>query len=147
MEITSSGIDASGKLLRQYTADGDNINPPLTFSQIPDQTASLVLIVEDPDAPNGTFTHWIVYDMSPGTMQIVDGNMPLTGKCAINDFGNAKYDGPAPPSGMHRYFFKLYALDTTLNLAEGAKKQDVLDAMEGHIIETAEIVGTYASNQ
>lgn len=143
MEITSSGIDASGKILRQYTADGDNINPPLTFSQIPDNTASLVLIVEDPDAPNGTFTHWIVYGMSPATMQIVDGAMPMTGKCGINDFGNMKYDGPAPPSGTHRYFFKLYALDTELNLSDVPRRKDILAAMEGHIIEKAEIMGTY----
>lgn len=144
MEVTSSGIDAAGKILPQYTADGNNINPPLTFSQVPDKTASLTLMVEDPDAPNGTFTHWIVYDMSPATMQILDGSMPLTGTAGTNDFGNKRYDGPAPPSGTHRYVFTLYALDKSLGLPEGATKAEIQAAMDGHIIETAQITGSYS---
>jgi len=144
MNITSSGIDANGQLLSKYTCDGDNVNPPLTFSQIPEGTESLVLIMEDVDAPHGIFTHWIVYDMSPATLQIVEKSMPPTGKAGINDFGNVGYGGACPPSGQHRYYFRLYALDDMLDLPAGASKHEILAAMDAKsVLEQTEIVGTY----
>lgn len=143
MEITSSGIDAQGKLLPKYTVDGDKCNPPLTFSQVPTQAASLVLILDDPDAPNGTFTHWILYDMSPATLQILENALPMTGKVGTNSGGNADYYPPAPPSGVHRYTFTLFALDSLLHLPAAASKQDVLAAMKGHVLDQAELIGTY----
>jgi Raf kinase inhibitor-like YbhB/YbcL family protein len=143
MEITSSGVDANGKLLQKYTPDGDNCNPPLTFSQVPTDAASLVLLMDDPDAPNGVFTHWVLYDMSPSTLQILEASMPLTGKVGANSYGNQKYDGPAPPSGTHRYVFTLYALNTMLELPDGANKQEILQAMNGHILDHAELTSTY----
>ncbi len=144
MEITSSGVDANGKILPKYTADGDNCNPPLTFSQIPTDAASLALVLDDPDAPSGIFTHWLLYDMSPATLQIVEASAPLTGKAGTNSFGDQKYDGPAPPSGTHRYVFTLYALDTMLDLPDGADRKALLQAMDGHIVDHAELISTYS---
>ena len=144
MEITSSGVDANGKILPKYTADGNNCNPPLTLSQVSTGAASLALIMDDPDAPNGIFTHWLLYDMSPATLQIVEASDPLTGKTGTNNFGHQKYDGPAPPSGTHRYVFTLYALDTMLDLPEGADRKTLLQAMDGHIVGHAELVSTYS---
>jgi hypothetical protein len=144
MNITSSAIDAQGQILPKYTCDGDNVNPPLTFSQIPDGTQSLTLIMEDIDAPHGIFTHWIIYDMSPATLQIVEKNMPPTGITGINDFGNIGYGGACPPSGTHRYYFRLYALDSMLGLSEGASKHEVMEAINAaHVLEEAELLGTY----
>src|SRR2546430_9088293 len=102
-----------------------------------------MLIVEDPDAPNGTFPHWMLYDMSPATLAIIETQGPLTGKKGMNDAGGVGCTGPCPPSGTHRYFFKLFALDTMLNLPEGSPKQTLLQAMDGHVIESAELKGSY----
>jgi Raf kinase inhibitor-like YbhB/YbcL family protein len=144
MKISSSAVQASGQLLPQYTCDGENQNPPLTFSEVPVEAKSLVLILEDPDAPGGTFTHWLLYDMSPATLQIPDGAPPMTGNAGTNDFGGVGYGGPCPPSGTHRYYFRLYALDITLGLPQGASRQQLQTAMEGHVMAAAELMGTYA---
>jgi Raf kinase inhibitor-like YbhB/YbcL family protein len=148
MNITSNAIQANDEILPEYTCDGKNISPSLTFSEIPDGAKSLMLMLKDPDAPNGIFTHWMLYDLSPATLQLVEGQPALTGKTGTNDFGNQGYGGPCPPAGMqHRYFFRLYALDTTLDLPEGATRQTVLDAMAGHEIASAELMGTYTKVQ
>jgi Raf kinase inhibitor-like YbhB/YbcL family protein len=144
MTITSEAVQADGAILARYACEGDNVSPPLTFSDIPEGAQSLTLILEDPDAPNGTFTHWLLYDMSPATLQIVETTLPATGTSGLNDFGLVAYGGPCPPPGStHHYAFKLYALDTLLELPERVTRDEVLQAMEGHIIESAALTGTY----
>jgi Raf kinase inhibitor-like YbhB/YbcL family protein len=143
MTITSTAIDGKGKVMPQYTCDGKDINPPLTFSEIPVESQSLALVMDDPDAPGGIFTHWLLYDMSPATLQITENHMPLTGKAGTNSFGKVGYGGPCPPSGTHRYFFTLYALNTVLDLPEGATKEALVQAMDGHVLAQCELVGTY----
>lgn len=151
MQITSTDFQNQEPIPEKFSRDGENINPSLTFSQIPENAASLALVVEDPDAPNGIFTHWILYNMSPGTLQIPEAELPLSGLQGTNDYDEETYGGPQPPSGTHRYFFKLFALDTMLDLVdedEGMKvdRQTLYAAMEGHVLETAEIVGTYSAS-
>lgn len=144
MKITSSAFQPSTAIPAKYTCDGENINPPLTFSQVPKEAQSLVLIVDDPDAPVGTFTHWVLYNMPSATIQVLENQVPKNTMQGKASFGNTEYGGPCPPSGTHRYFFKLYALDKMLELPQGATKKEVEEAMEGHIIESAEIVGLYS---
>lgn len=144
MTIGTTAINGKGFLLPQYTCDGENISPPLTFSELPVEAKSLVMIMEDPDAPGGIFTHWLLYDMSPGVLQITENGMPMTGKAGTNGFGNAGYGGACPPSGAHRYYFKLFALDKMLDLPEGVSRQALEAAMEGHVLEMAQIMGRYA---
>jgi Raf kinase inhibitor-like YbhB/YbcL family protein len=144
MTITSEAVMADGTVAEAYTCDGANISPPLTFSDIPDGTQSLALIVDDPDAPGGIFTHWLYFDMSPATLQIVENSKPMTGTAGINSFGTLDYAGPCPPAGTHRYFFKLYALDAMLELPEGVSREELLQSVEQHTIEQAGLVGTYA---
>jgi len=144
MTIGTTAIDGKGFLLPQYTCDGEGVSPPLTFSEVPMETKSLALIMDDPDAPNGTFTHWLLYDMSPGVLQITENTPPMTGKSGTNDFGKTGYGGACPPAGTHRYYFKLFALDSALDLPEGASRQALETAMSGHVLETAEVMGQYA---
>ena len=147
MTITSSAIQANGNILPQYTADGANMSPPLTFSEIPIEAKSLVLIVDDPDAPSGTFTHWLLFDMPPSIMAITENENPQLGKAGTNDFGDVGYGGPQPPSGTHRYYFRLFALDTMLDLPQGVEREEVEQAMDGHVLESAELVGLYAKSE
>ena len=147
MTITSEAVMADGTIARQYTCDGANISPPLTFSDIPEGTESLALVVDDPDAPNGVFTHWMYFDMSPATLQIVENDKPLTGRAGLNSFGTTDYGGPCPPDGSHRYFFKLYAMDATLDLPEGVSREELLQAVAEHQIDAAELMGTYARTE
>lgn len=140
MKITSV-FGNNGKIPSKYTADGDDINPPLEISEIPENAESLVLIIDDPDAPVGTWDHWIVFNI-PSTTTIQEDSIPgIQGK---NSWGRTNYGGPSPPSGTHRYFFKLYALDTQLNLPEGATKNQVLGAMQNHILDQAQLIGLYS---
>jgi len=125
---------------RKFSYHADNLSPTLIIEGVPEGAESLVLIVDDPDAPMGTWVHWVVFDI-PVTSRIEEGTVP--GRQGITDFGTMNYGGPAPPSGTHRYFFKLYALDTKLGLKEGIKKSALEKAMEGHILEEAELVGLY----
>lgn len=147
MQITSSDFQDMEPLPERFSRDGENINPSLTFSEIPPEAESLALIVDDPDAPTGTFTHWILYNMSPATLQIVEGELPVSGIQGFSDYGEDSYGGPQPPSGTHRYFFKLFALDKMLEFEEGiAVNRAAIDAaMEGHIIDQAHITGTYSA--
>jgi len=140
MKITSPAFKHNEMIPRKYTCQGDDINPPLNLEGIPANTKSLVLIVDDPDAPMGTWVHWVVFDI-PVVGSIIEDSIP--GKQGYNDFGRNNYGGPCPPSGTHRYFFKLYALDTILNLKEGIKKQDLEKVMVGHILDEDEIIGLY----
>lgn len=146
MTITSTAFQESDYIPVEYGYDGRNVNPPLTFSEVPPEAKSLVLIVEDPDAPSGTFTHWILYDISPATLQIMEGELPIGAKQAMNDYEAVEYGGPRPPDGTHRYFFKLFALDTTLDETQPEdRRDDVYAAMDGHIIDQAELVGLFSA--
>ncbi len=140
MKITSSVFEHNKSIPEKYTCEGKDINPPLQISDVPEGTKSLALIVDDPDAPGGTFVHWVAFDI-PVTNQIAEKSIP--GKQGANDFGRKNYGGPCPPSGTHRYFFKIYALDTTLNLAEGITKSGLEKAMQGHILASTELIGLY----
>lgn len=145
MQITSSAFQDNDPLPAKYTVDGDNVNPPLTFSEVPASAKSLALVLEDPDSPSGMFAHWIVYDIAPATLQIMEGALPINAVEGKNDHGEKDYYGPAPPSGTHRYVFKLFALDTTLDQPPDEETREVLyGAMHGHILESASITGTYS---
>jgi hypothetical protein len=130
----------NGYIPAKYTCDGENVNPPLNIRGFPKETKSLVLIVDDPDAPMGTWDHWVVWNISPRET-IKENTVP--GTEGLNDFRKHSYGGPCPPSGTHRYFFKVYALDTMLELSPNSKKRDVEKAMIGHMLSKGEIVGLY----
>jgi Raf kinase inhibitor-like YbhB/YbcL family protein len=135
-----------------YTCDGKDISPPLSWSEPPEGTNSLVLIVDDPDAPDRTFVHWVLYNLPPTIRQLPEGlphqpELTLGGIQGKNDFDRYGYGGPCPPSGTHRYFFKLYALDTELDLEPGATKAEVIKAMAGRILADAELIGRYSRNR
>lgn len=142
MKLTSPAFTHNGVIPSEYTCDGNDLSPPLVISDVPANAKSLALIMDDPDAPVGTWDHWVVFDISPSTTQIPKGTEPQ-GTAGRNSWGRKGYGGPCPPSGTHRYFFKLYALDTKLNLSEGATKKDLEKAMQGHIIAQAQLMGTY----
>lgn len=140
MKITSPAFENNAPIPAKYTCQGEDISPPLAIADLPENTASLALIVDDPDAPMGIWDHWIVWNIPP-TSKIEENSAPGTqGK---NGWGRNDYGGPCPPSGTHRYFFKLYALDTELNLKKGATKAELEAAMEGHILQRAEAIGLY----
>jgi len=124
----------------KYTCDGDDVNPSLRIEGIPREAQALVLIVDDPDAPMGTWDHWVVWNIPP-VERIEENSVP--GIQGLNDFNKHSYGGPCPPSGTHRYFFKVYALDMKLNLNSNSRKKDVEKAMKGHILAEGKIVGLY----
>ncbi len=126
----------------KYTADGQDVSPKIAIKGVPTEAKSLVLIVDDPDAPRGTFVHWVVWNIPPDTKELPEGfTLPTQG---TNGFGVVGWRGPSPPAGKpHRYIFKLYALDIPLNLPKGSRKEQVEASMEGHIIAKAETMGTY----
>jgi len=140
LKITSEAFENGEDIPSKYTCQGADINPPLSIDGIPEGTTSLAVIMEDPDAPVGIWDHWIVWNIHP-TSTIAEGSVP--GIQGLNDFIQAKYGGPCPPSGIHRYFFKVFALDTYLDLKEGAKKEELLAAMDGHVLDKAELMGKY----
>jgi len=142
MKLTSPAFEHNQGIPSEYTCDGSDTSPELNIENVPENTKSLVLINDDPDAPVGTWDHWIVFNIPPTTTQIEKGQEP-SGIGGKNSWGKTGYGGPCPPSGTHRYFFKLYALDTELDLQEGAAKKGIESAMEGHIIEKTELIGTY----
>jgi hypothetical protein len=127
----------------RHTCDGEDLSPPLQWTNLPDGTRSLALIVDDPDAPSGVFTHWLAWGLDPAGEGLAEGEAaPSEGR---NDFGTTGYRGPCPPPGhgRHRYAFRLYALDAELELGSGATKADLEQVIEGHVLTTAELVGTY----
>jgi hypothetical protein len=143
MKISSPAFDNNSKIPEKYTCDGENVNPPLKIEGVPKEAKSLVLIVDDPDAPMGTFLHWLVWNIPPETNFIEENSLPEGAVQGKNDFGKENYGGPCPPFGTHRYFFKLYALDKVLNLPEGSSLKEVEKEMEGHILDQAQLVGLY----
>jgi Raf kinase inhibitor-like YbhB/YbcL family protein len=143
MKITSSAFQQGGNIPSKFSCDGANTNPPLQISDAPREVKSLVLIVDDPDAPSGLFTHWAIWNISPQTSTIAEGSTPK-GVQATNDFGRSGYGGPCPPSGTHRYYFKIFALDRELDLPFGAKRSQLDAAMKGHVMAQGELMGRYS---
>ena len=152
LTIESSAFEANGVIPTRYTCDGDNVSPPLSWSNVPEGTRSLVLIVDDPDAPDPeapkmTFVHWVLYNIAPDTTGLAEGVAtgdlpPNTGE-GLNNWDKTGYGGPCPPIGRHRYFHKLYALDTMLGDLGEPTKDDLEAAMADHVIAQAELIGTY----
>ena len=151
LKVTSSAFQQGGSIPSQYTCEGKDISPPLAWAGLPNNAKSVAMIVDDPDAPDPAkpqrvYVHWVVYNIPPQTTSLAENasktQMPAGAEQGKNDWGKPEYGGPCPPIGRHRYFFKLYALDTTLNLSS-AKKADVENAMKGHILAQAELMGTY----
>ena len=149
MKIYSSAFQDSGQIPSKFTADGINISPPLGWKFIPDGTQSLALICDDPDAPAGTWVHWVIVNLPPHTSALQEGISPVPvlpdgTRQGKNDFGKTGYSGPAPPGGAHRYFFKLYALDVKLQCDSGITNKELVAQMRGHIIAEAQLCGTYS---
>lgn len=144
MKISSTAFAQGAIIPARFTADGANVNPPLEISGAPAGTESLVLIVDDPDAPAGTWNHWLLWNIAPDTASIGEDSVPRGATAGKNDFGRTVYLGPSPPSGTHRYYFRLYALDTTLELPAGATRDRLDQAMRSHVIATAELMGRYS---
>jgi Raf kinase inhibitor-like YbhB/YbcL family protein len=142
LSVKSQAFETNKPIPRKYTCDGQDINPPLTIGGIPKEAKTLVLIVDDPDAPSGTFDHWIVWNIPPSTSKIGENSVP--GAEGMNSARQMGYMGPCPPSGTHRYFFEVYALDTELSLGIGSKKKDVEKAMQNHILAKGELIGLYS---
>lgn len=143
LQLTSPAFPHDGMIPPEHTCDGADGNPPLAIRNVPEKTRSLALIVDDPDAPRGTWVHWVVWNIAPDTTEILADSVPAGALQGTNDFGKPGYGGPCPPSGTHRYFFKLYALDSSLALKAGATKAQLEEAMKGHILEKAERIGLY----
>ncbi|HOO46843.1 MAG TPA: YbhB/YbcL family Raf kinase inhibitor-like protein [Deltaproteobacteria bacterium] len=148
MELSSPAFSPGAAIPAKYTCDGRNVSPPLEWSGLPEGTRSVALICDDPDAPAGTWVHWVYYDLVLETQDLPEDIEPMGkpaagGTQGVNDFGNLGYGGPCPPSGTHRYFFKVYALDTELGLPAGTTKEELLDVMKGHILDHAEMIGRY----
>ena len=142
MTISSPAFAQEEAIPTQFSCDGDDVSPELVWTGVPEGTVSLVLIVDDPDAPVGIWDHWILFNIAPGTAGLPQGG--TAGKDGSNSWDRTGYGGPCPPGGTHRYFFKLYALDTTLDVPEGSYKAAIEQAMEGHILAYAELMGTYS---
>ena len=149
MKIESKSFPTGGDIPSRFTCDGENLSPALSWSAPPQGTQSLALIADDPDAPVGTFVHWVLYDLPAGTQELPEAvpasaDLPSGGRQGTNDFGRLGYDGPCPPPGKpHRYFFRLFALDRKLDLRSRASRSDLDRAMKGHILAQGEVMGRY----
>jgi Raf kinase inhibitor-like YbhB/YbcL family protein len=141
--LESTAFDHAQAIPTRHTCDGEDLSPPLRWAHVPDEARALALVVDDPDAPSGVFTHWVAWGLDPASGGVGEGeSAPLEGR---NDFGTTGYRGPCPPPGHgpHRYVFRLYALDAEPALAAGAAKTELEQVMEGHVLTIAELVGTY----
>jgi len=143
MKITSPVFENNRKMPSRHTCDDKNINPPLAVSGVPETAKSLALVVDDPDATSGTWVHWTIWNMDPALAEIAENSVP-EGIEGVTSYGKPGYGGPCPPSGVHRYFFKLYALDTLLSIPEISNKEALEEAMRKHILASAELVGLYS---
>jgi Raf kinase inhibitor-like YbhB/YbcL family protein len=149
MKISSAAFSANETIPKKFTCDGTDVSPKLDWNEPPAKTQSFALIMDDPDAPVGTWVHWVLFDLPADTKELSEGvpkqeQLPSGARQGRNDFGKIGYGGPCPPPGKpHRYFFKLYALDAKLNLKAGATKPEVERAMKGHILAQAELIGRY----
>lgn len=148
IELTSPAFNHGDAIPAKFSCDGDDISPPLQWQNVPAGTQSLAVIMDDPDAPRGTWIHWVLYNIPAATSELPENvapadSLPGGGSQGTSSFRRVGYGGPCPPGGSHRYFFKLYALDNQLDLAAGATKDQLLAAMEGHILGQGELMGTY----
>ena len=143
LTISSPAFENNSNIPDTYTCKGKNISPPLLIGNIPASAKSLALVLEDPDAPSGIFVHWVMWNIPPGTREISENSSPRGAQQGLNDFRKRGYIGPCPPSGTHRYFFKIYVLDTLLRLQSGSAKKDLEKAMKGHIIDQASLTGLF----
>jgi len=142
LQLTSSAFEDNTVIPKKYTCDGKDVNPPLTFNNVPAPAKSLALTISDPDATLGVWYHWVVYNIPPNTEEIIENTNP--GTEGVNDFGKYTYGGPCPPSGkLHHYIFQAYALDIILTINAGASIKDFERTVQGHIIEQSQVVGTY----
>jgi Raf kinase inhibitor-like YbhB/YbcL family protein len=149
LQLASRAFAPEETIPATYTCDGEDISPPLQWNGPPQGTQTLALIVDDPDAPGGTWTHWVLYSLSPDTTTLSEGvppqaELPDGSRQGLNSWRRLGYGGPCPPSGSHRYVFRLYALDTQLDVPSGASKDQVLRAMEGHVLAQGELIGRYS---
>ena len=143
LRISSSIFEDHGNIPGKYTCDGANVNPPLKIENVPPEAKSLVLVLDDRDAPKGTFVHWILWNIPPDTKEIKENSAPEAAIRGLTDFKKRKYGGPCPPSRTHRYVFKIYALDTQLDLNPNSSKKEVEKAMKGRVIAEAQMTGLY----
>jgi hypothetical protein len=146
LEITSPDFSNGGDIPSRFTCQGRNDNPGLRFNNIPENAKSLALILDDPDAPRGTFNHWLVWNITTDTKEFTTGSTPQGIATGTNDAGKTGYFGPCPPSGVHRYYFRLYALDKTLDLPKTTKRGALDKALKGHILAQATLMGRYGKN-
>ncbi len=148
IEVKSEAFEEGGMIPKKYTCDGEDASPPLSWTGVPEGTEALALICDDPDAPVGTWVHWVIFNIPPDTTGLSENIPPERvlesgARQGRNDFGNIGYGGPCPPRGTHRYYFKLYALDKKVDLEPGATKDELLKAMEGHILAEGRLMGRY----
>ncbi len=144
MKISTRAFSELRPIPERFTVDGDNVNPPLTISDVPPKTKSLALIFDDPDTLLGAWTHWLVWNIKPNTTVIPEASVPPAAVVGSNDARLPKYVGPSPPRGTHRYVFRLYALDQKLNIPPGSDRDTLEEALHGHILAKAELLGRYA---
>jgi len=144
ISISSPAFQAGGDIPAKFTCNGTNVSPELQIGGVPNEAKSLALIVDDPDAPRALFTHWIVWNIDPKTTRVAENSAPTAGVQGTNDFGKRNYGGPCPPSGTHRYFFKIFALDTKLESKPGARRAELDAAMRGHVLAQGELMGRYS---
>lgn len=147
MKLASPVFESNTPIPSKYTCDGDNVNPPLFIREVPPNTQSMVLIVDDPDAPMGTWVHWLLFNIYSKTRRIEENSVPQGAIQGETSFGKPGYGGPCPPGGTHRYFFKLYALDTKLSVSSKATKEAIETLMEDHILAKADLLGTYSRGE
>lgn len=148
IKITSSALADAGEIPSKYTCDGEDVSPPLQWDFIPAETQSIALICDDPDAPMGTFVHWVLFNVPPDVRELPENvareaTLEDGSQQGVNDFGKTGYGGPCPPSGTHRYFFKIYALDTKMDLGQSARKDALVKAMKDHILAEGQLMGKY----
>jgi Raf kinase inhibitor-like YbhB/YbcL family protein len=148
LSLASGAFANGGTIPRRHTCDGEDRSPPLAWQGVPPGAVTLALVLDDPDAPAGTWVHWVVFDMPATEAGLVEeasaGRLPKGARQGKNSWGRLTYGGPCPPSGTHRYFFKLYALDASLGLSPGATAADLVEAMKGHVLAEAVLMGRYA---
>ncbi len=153
LTVSSTAFQDGQPIPRKYTADDANVSPPLKWTEPPTGTRCWALLCEDPDAPRGIWTHWVLFNLAPEAQGLHEGipteeELPNEASQGTNDFGKVGYNGPAPPPGKpHRYFFKLFALDTSLDLGSDVKRAQLLDAMKGHILAEGQLMGTYGRSK
>lgn len=148
IEITSTAFDEGGMIPVKYTCDGPDMSPPLAWRSVPETTVSIALVCDDPDAPMGIWVHWVLFNLPPEIKELLENLPPKEilsngAKQGMNDSRSIGYSGPCPPGGTHRYYFKVYALDTKLDLEPGVDKKELLEAMEGHILAEGQLMGRY----